>query len=143
MLTQVFAMPEPCHTGLTSPGGPSKKNNYFFLGSVGLEHGEEVGGAAGVDDARLLRPTPPRGTDGIVKVLQLASRVRVDRQGDFGAVLARDAQEVGAEVEPVGRPVALDGHAALGGERDQLLPSRRHRVAITQVTARRMAPDAA
>src|SRR5450432_956595 len=41
------------------------------------------------------------------------------------------------------RAVALDGHAMLDRNFDELLPARGQRIAIAQVAAGRMSPDAA
>ena len=58
-------------------------------------------------------------------------------------MLARHPQQLGAEIEAVRGAVALDGDAALGRQRDQLLPARRDRIAVSEVPAGRVAPDAA
>src|SRR5205085_8920956 len=76
-------------------------------------------------------------------VLGRADRVRVDRARHFAAVLAGEAEQVGGEVEPPRRAVALHGDTLFRGDGDELLPARRHLGPVEDLSPRRVTPDAA
>ena len=119
----------------SSASAPSSRKSLTSRASF------DVAPGARVQHLLLREPRTPRLRDAELRVAEGADRVRIGRDRDPDACLAREPGVRVAHVEPVGLRVDLERRPRLDGVRDDTLDVDRSAVALQQPSTREV-PDA-